>query len=123
MWGKSGQRAGRGVVQDDGDHGRLQGRRAFDGQVERGRGLGFNPVTEAAERSIRLQSRADGGDQVIKRAGPAGTRLDDDLQLGPVLIVIAQRRQRHFRLARLAIAQDDQPGGRDPLRQDLVTQG
>jgi hypothetical protein len=61
--------------------------------------------------------------RVVEGAGPAGARLDDDLQLGPVLVVVAQGRQRHLRLARLAVAQDDQPGRRDPLGQDLVTQG
>lgn len=40
-----------------------------------------------------------------------------------MLVVIAQRRQRHLRLARLAIAQDDQPRRRDPLGQDFITQG
>ena len=66
MWGVvSGQRAGGGVVQNDGDHRRLQGRGALDGQVDRCRGFGFNIVAKAAQRPVCLQRRADGGDQVI----------------------------------------------------------
>ena len=91
--------------------------------ADRGRGLGFNPVAEAAQRPVGFQRRGDGGDQVIEGACPAGAHLDDDLQFGAVLIVVAQRRQRHFWFARLAVAQDNQPGRRDPLGQDLVTQG
>ena len=39
-----------------------------------------------------------------------------------MLVVIAQRRQRDLRFARLAVAQNDQSGGRDAFRQNLVTQ-
>ena len=95
----------------------------LDGQVDRCRGFRFDPVAEAAERPVRLQRRADSGDQVIECAGPAGARLDDDLQLGPVLVMVAQGRKRHLRLARIAVSQDDQPGRRDPLGQHLVAQG
>ena len=69
-------------MQDDGDHRRLQGRRALDGQVDRGWCLGFDPVAMAAERPVGLQSCTDGGDQVVEGAAPAGARPDDDLKLG-----------------------------------------
>ena len=39
-----------------------------------------------------------------------------------MLEVIAERRQRHLRFARLAVAQDDQPGKRNAFRQDFVPQ-
>ena len=48
--------------------------------------------------------------------GIAPARLGHHFQLGPVLVEIAQRRQRHLRLARLAVAKDDQASGRNALR-------
>ena len=69
-----------------------------------------------------LQRRANGGGQADEYCGAAIWFLDDDLQLGPVLIVKQQRRQDHFWLARLAVTQNDQPRRRDTLGQRLVTQ-
>jgi len=40
-----------------------------------------------------------------------------------VLVVVAQRRQRHFGLAGFAIAEDQQPLGRDTFGQHLTAQG
>jgi hypothetical protein len=37
-----------------------------------------------------------------------------------MLEVVAKRRERHSGLARLAVAQDQQAGGRDPLKQNLA---
>jgi hypothetical protein len=108
-------------VQGDGDHQGLQRRCTLDGQMDGRRGLGFDLVAGPSQRPVRLQRRADGGDQVIEGAGPTGARLNGDLQLDPVLVVVAQRRKRHLRFTRLAVAQDDQPGHRDPLGQNLVT--
>ena len=56
-------------------------------------------------------------------AWTTGACLDHYFQFGAVLIVIPQGRQCHFRLARLAVAQDDQSGRRDPFGQDLIPQG
>jgi hypothetical protein len=123
MLGVSGQGAGGGVVQHDGDDRGLQRRRALDGQIDGRRGLGFDPVADAAQRAVGFKRRADGGDQGVEAAGPTGACLDDDLQLGPVLVVVAQRRQGHLRFARLAIAQDDQTGSWDSFGQDLIAQG
>ena len=69
----------------------------------------------AAKRAVSFQSRADGRDQGVEGAGPAIGGLDDDFQFGPMLVVVAQRRQRDLRFAWLAIAQDDQPGRGDAL--------
>jgi len=121
MLGVSGQGAGRGVVQHDGDDRRLQRCRTLDGQVDRGRGFGFDPVAEAAQCAVSFQRSADGGDQSVEGAGPADASLDNDLQLGAVLVVVAKGGQCDLRFARLAIAQDDQPSRRDPLGQHLVT--
>lgn len=82
----SGEWVSRGIVQDDRDHGRLQAGRAIHWQIDRLRGLRLHPVAEAAER-------ADGA-------------LHDRLDLGAVLVVIGEWRQRDLRLTRLAIAQD-----------------
>ena len=122
MLGVSGQGAVSGVMQDDGNHRRLQRRRALDRQIDGGWGFGFDPVTETAQRAVSLQRCADGGDEGVKGAGPTSASLDDDLQLGAVLVVVAQGRQCDLRFARLAIAQDDQPGCRDPLGQNLIAQ-
>ena len=119
---ESDQGAGRGVVQHDRDRRSLQRRRALDGQIDRGRGFGFDPIAEAAKRAVGFQRSTDGGDQGVEGGGPAATCLDNDLQLGPVLVVIAQGRQRHIWLAWLAIAQDDQAGRRNPLWQHLIAQ-
>ena len=49
--------------------------------------------------------------------------LHDRLDLGSVLELVGERRQRHLRLPRLAIAQDQQAIGRNELGQHLSAQG
>ena len=61
------------------------------GKSTEGRGFRFDSIAEAAQRAVRCQRGTDAGDQVFKGAGPAGSGLDDNLQLGPVLLVKAQR--------------------------------
>jgi hypothetical protein len=117
------QGAGRGVVQDDGDHRCLQRRRALDGQIDRSRGFGLNPVADTAKGAVGFKRRADGSDQLVESAGPAIGGLDNDFQLGAVLVVKTQWRQRDFGLTWLAVPQDDQSGGRDAFRQVFVPQG
>lgn len=94
-------------MQHDGDHRRFQGDSALDRQIDGGRGLGFDPIAKAAKRAVSFKCGADGGDQSVEGAGPAGASLDDDLQLGAVLVMVTQGRQRHLWFARLAVAQDD----------------
>ena len=48
--------------------------------------------------------------------------LHHRLDLGAVLVVVAERRERHRRLARIAVAQDQEAGGRHALGQDLAAQ-
>jgi hypothetical protein len=55
----SGERVGQGVVQDDGDHCGLQARRAFDGQIDRPRSLGLDPVAEPAKRPVGREHYAE----------------------------------------------------------------
>ncbi len=51
------------------------------------------------------------------------SKLDNDLELGPVLVMVAQGRQRYLRFTRLAVTQNDQPGRRNPFGQYRLTQG
>ena len=85
----SGQRACGGVVQDDGDHRCLQRRRTLDGQIDRGWGFGFDPIAEAAKCAVDFQRGADAGDQGVKGRGSAIRGLNNHLQLGPVLVMVA----------------------------------
>jgi len=48
--------------------------------------------------------------------------LHDHLDLGAVLIVVLQRRQRHLRCAGVGIAQDQQPASGDTHGQDRTAQ-
>ena len=65
---------------------------------------------------------ADAGGQRVEGGVTTGSGLDDCLDLGAVLVVVAKRRQRHRRLARVAVAQDQQAGGRHALGQDLAAE-
>ncbi len=71
--------------------------------------------------STRADAGAEGVESLVTRC-PLDYRFD----LGAVLVVVAQRRERDLRLARLArlaVAQDQQAGRRDPLGQHLIAQG
>ena len=65
---------------------------------------------------------ADARGQHVERRVAVRRGLDDGLDLGAVLVVVAERRQGHRRLAGIAVAQDHQPGGRDALGQRRVAQ-
>ena len=91
-------------MQDDGDHRRFQGGRALDGKVDWGWGFGFDPIAKAAQRAICFQRHADGGYQGIEDNSTFIRRLDDHLQFGAVLVLVAQRRQCDLWLTRLAIS-------------------
>ena len=65
---------------------------------------GFDPVAEPPASGQPPAPRRMAAIRASKAFGPASARTDDDLQLRPVLVVIAQGRQRHLWLARLAVA-------------------
>ena len=65
---------------------------------------------------------ADARGQHVERRVAVRRGLDDGLDLGAVLVVVAERRERHRRLAGVAVAQDQQPGGGDALGQHRVAQ-
>jgi len=52
----------------------------------------------------------------------AGASLHHRLDVGAVLVVVAERRERHRRLARVAVAQNQHARGRHSLGQDLAAQ-
>ena len=97
-------------------------RRAIDGEIDRARRFGLDPVAEAAQRAVGRERRADAGGERVERRVAAGAGLHHGLDLGAVLVVVAERRERHRRLAGIAVAQDQQAGGRDALGQDLAAQ-
>ena len=75
-----------------------------------------------------MHERRGGGRWAV--AGGSGVKggvtvgaLHARLDLGPMLIVVGQRRQRHLGLAWLAVAQEQQALGRDALGQHLAAQG
>jgi hypothetical protein len=109
-------------VQHHWDHGGLQADRALDWQIGRAGRLRLDPVAEPAERSISRKDRADAGGERGK-AGVPIQALDHQLDLGTVLVVVSERRERHRGLPRVAIAQDQQPLGRDALGQRLAAEG
>ena len=80
------------------------------------------PSRKAAERAIGREHGADAGGERVERRVPAGAGLDDRLDLGAMLVVVAERRERHRRLARVAVAQDQEAGRRHALGQDLAAE-
>lgn len=68
------------------------------------------------------ERRANAGGQPVEVGVPIGA-LHDRFDLGAVLVVVAQRRERHLRLARFAVPQDQEPGGGHALGQNLAAQG
>ena len=107
----SAQRVGGGVVEHDGHDRRLEGDCSLDRQIDRGRCFCLDPIAKPAEGAVGGESRADRRDQRVKSCGTIICALNDYLQLRPMLEVVAQRRQRDLRFARLAVAQNDQSGG------------
>ena len=108
-------------MQHDRDDRGLQGRRAVDGEIDRSRRLSLDPV--AGPPSVRSRERgADAGGQRVEGRVSVRPGLDHRLDLGAVLVVVAERRKRHRRLAGIAVAQDQQAGGRDALGQDLAAE-
>ena len=75
-------------MQHNGDDGRLQGGRAFNGQIYWLRRFRLDPVAEAAQRSISGQRRADIGRQCVEQRVAPGPSLDHHLQFGPMLVEI-----------------------------------
>ena len=98
-------------MQHDRDDRGLQRRRAFDGEIDRARRFSLDPVAQSSERSVGRKGGANAGRQAVERRVPAGAGLDDRLDLGTVLVVVAKRRERHRRFARVAVAQDQEAGG------------
>ena len=101
--------------------GRLQAGRALDRHIDRTWRFGFDPVTEAAQHAVGGDGRADAGSQIVER-GITRRALDHSLNLGAMLIVVAQRRQRHLGLPRLAVTQDQQATGWHALGQHIAAQ-
>jgi hypothetical protein len=108
-------------VQHDRDDAGLESGRPFYGQVNRARRLSLDPVAEPAERAISRKDRADAGRERGK-AGVPIQALDHRLDLGTVLVVVSERRERHRGLAGIAVAKDQQAGCRHALGQDLATE-
>ncbi len=91
----------------------------------RSTGRGASASTQSqSPPSVRSaeSSDADAGGQRVEGRVPAGAGLHDRLDLGAVLVVVAERRERHRRLARVAVAQDQEAGGRHALGQDLAAE-
>jgi hypothetical protein len=108
-------------MQDHRDHRSFQAGGTLDGQIDRPRGFCLDPVAEPTQRAVRRNDRADASaDRSESRVTPR--TLDDGLDFSPVLVMVKERRKRDGRFAWLPVAQDHQPGRRDPLRQHLAAQ-
>ena len=103
------------------DDRRLQARRALDGQINRARGFRLDPVAAATECAVGRDHRADTGAKGGEARVAIGA-LHDRFDLGAVLVVVAQRRQRHTGFPGLAIAQDHQADSGNALGQDHAAQ-
>ena len=93
--------------------------------IARSTGRGASASTQShkpAERAVGREHGADAGGERVEGRVPAGAGLHDRLDLGAVLVVVAERREGHRRLARVAVAQDQEAGGRHALGQDLAAQ-
>ena len=93
--------------------------------IARSTGRGASASTQShkpTERAVGREGGADAGGQRVEGRVAAGAGLDDRLDLGAVLVVVAERRERHRRLARVAVAQDQEAGGRHALGQDLAAE-
>ena len=84
--------------------------------------LSLDPVAETAQRSVGSNCRADAGAEGVE-SGVSGGTLHDRLDLGPVLVVVAQGRKRDLRIPRLAVAEDQEASGGHALRQHIAAQG
>jgi hypothetical protein len=91
-------------------------------ELDRARRLGLNPATETAQGAVGRERSAYAGRQRVEDRVAAGTGLHHRLDLGPVLVVVAERRERHRRLAWIAVAQDQEAGGRHTVGQNLTAQ-
>ena len=91
-------------------------------RIDRPWRLCLDPVAEAAERAVGREAECRRRRRGVEGRVAAGAGLHDRLDLGAVLVVVAERRQRHRRLARVAVAQDQQAGGRHALGQDLAAE-
>ena len=100
----------------------LKRRRTLDREVDRAWRLGLDPVAQAPERAVGCEHDADAAGQRVEGGISAGAGLHDCLDLGAVLVVVAERREGHRGLARFAVAQDQETGRRHALGQDLAAQ-
>ena len=94
-----------GPSQNHRDDGSFQAGRALDRKIDRAWSLRLDPIAEAAQRAVGSNHCVDAGAEGVK-GGVTSSALHDRLDLGPVLIVVAQRRQRDLWLPRLAITKD-----------------
>lgn len=99
----------------------LQRRRALNRQIDRSRCLRLDPIAEAAQCAVGCNSPADAGGQRVEGGVTVGA-LDHSLDLGAVLVVIAERRQRDLGFSRFAVTQDQQAIGGHTLGKDLAAQ-
>lgn len=83
---------------------------------------GITAAFRLAAPSIGSNRRADAGAECVE-AGVTGRALHDRLDLGPVLVMVTQGRQRHLRLPRLAVAQDQEASSVYALGQHVTAQG
>jgi hypothetical protein len=86
------------------------------------RRFSLDPVAEAAQRAVGGNHRADAGAERVEGGITSGT-LHDCLDLGLVLEMVAQRRQGHFRLTRLAVPQDHKTRSGHAFGQHVTAQG
>jgi hypothetical protein len=84
----------------------------------------YSPVNPGrfTQRAVGGECRADAGDQRIEGGDTVGA-LHDRLDLGGVLVVVGERRERDLRLPWLAVAQDQQALGRHALGEHVAAQG
>ena len=110
-----------GIVQQDRNDRSLQTGGTLDGQIDRAWRFRLDPVTTPAQSAVDRKRRADPGAK--RRKGVvAFSALYHGFDFGPVLIVIAQGREGHARVTRVAIAQDQEARRWHAFGQNLATQ-
>jgi len=108
-------------MQNDRDHRCFQRLAALDGQINRLGSFSLDPVAQAAQRAVGGERRANAGAKRVE-GGITVSALDHRLDLGAVLVMVSQRRERRLRLPRFTIAQDQKTPGRYTLGQHLAAQ-
>ena len=95
---------------------------AVDSEIDRPWRLGFDSVVEPTEGAVGREHGADAGGERAEGGVSTNPCLHHHLELGAMLVVVSERRERDSRPAGVAVAHDQQTAGRHTIGQDPAAQ-